>query len=233
MSFSPITKGSTSFHFPLPDLWPLVVPNQAPIPDRRKDKKSNGEGFLSIKVCFLYDEPSAMTAFFFLSLLVHYFPPLFISLKLSVSSFLIFFQIHGLFFFICCCYIHFCTISSFCIIFLTCVCFQNWPFDGRWLIGGVVPGENYFPHSQHALVSCSSLCRVEASRAILHVHISMAFGVIIVWLLFRQSCWQDFVDIASNISRRLSLTENSLWLLRSFHSFFCNVSWALGAGIVL
>lgn len=38
-SLSPVTKGSTSFHFPLPDLLPLVVPNQAPIPDRRKDKK--------------------------------------------------------------------------------------------------------------------------------------------------------------------------------------------------
>lgn len=49
-------------------------------------------------------------------------------------------------------------------------------------------------------------------------HMGMSVGVISVQHLFRQSCWWDFVGIASDSSRRYNLTGNSL-ILQPFTVF--------------
>lgn len=78
--------------------------------------------------------------------------------------------------------------------------------------------EKTCPDSQQPLVPDSSFCRVEALCAF-PIHISMSHGGILTHLTFRQSCWWNFMVIASVITRRHILIANSLmlWLLQSFH----------------
>lgn len=48
--------------------------------------------------------------------------------------------------------------------------------------------------------------------------------------MFRQSCWWDFIDVASGITRRHGLTANSLtlWFLQSSHLLFCKRAATIG-----
>lgn len=48
------------------------------------------------------------------------------------------------------------------IVLLVHIWFQGWPLVIEQSIWGLFPGEDYFPHSQHSLIACSSLFRVEA-----------------------------------------------------------------------
>lgn len=63
----------------------------------------------------------------------------------------------------------------------------------------------------------------------------MLIGVILVQLIIGQSCWRDFLSVASDIIRRHNLTSKLLllWLLQSLCPLFHNVPRALGAGVVL
>lgn len=42
--------------------------------------------------------------------------------------------------------------------------------------------------------------------------LSLSIAIVLVQLLFKQACWQDFVGVASDITRIHSLTANSLSL---------------------
>jgi hypothetical protein len=66
------------------------------------------------------------------------------------------------------------------------------------------------------------------------VHIRMSTTIALDQLLLRQSCWWDFTDVASHITRRHNSTANDLihGLLQSFRSLFCNDPRVLGAGVV-
>lgn len=66
------------------------------------------------------------------------------------------------------------------------------------------------------------------------VHYSMSIVVIVVQLVFRQSC-SDVSGKASDITRRRSLTTDApiLWFWPSFCPVFSHVYWALDVGIVL
>ena len=50
---------------------------------------------------------------------------------------------------------------------------------------------------------------------LVHTNLSM---VSVIWLMFRQSCWWDFMSVAPDIIRTHKLTSNSpiLWLFLSF-----------------
>lgn len=75
-----------------------------------------------------------------------------------------------------------------------------------------------------ALLSCIGLRPGEQSGVFV--------GVLLVQLMLGQSWWWGFTCIVSNVTRRCILTPKSqiLWLVQSFHPFFCNVSLALGMG---
>lgn len=64
------------------------------------------------------------------------------------------------------------------------------------------------------------------------VHICMLMGVILIQVIVRQSCWWDFMGIASDIYRRHNLAANSLflWLLPSSCPFFHKDPWVLDRG---
>lgn len=49
--------------------------------------------------------------------------------------------------------------------------------------------------------------------------------LVLVQLLFRWSCWGEFMGVAPDIHRLHNLTANSLflWLLQSYYALFCNV----------
>lgn len=69
----------------------------------------------------------------------------------------------------------------------------------------LLPREDYFSHSQLSLVACSSLWRVGSAR-----HSPVNFGksvVILVLSTFRQSCWWEFMGVASHILRRQSRSQ--------------------------
>lgn len=55
-------------------------------------------------------------------------------------------------------------------------------------------------------------------------------GVILVQLIYGQSCWSDFMGVALDITGRDSLTANSpiLWFLQSF----CLMCVCVGGGVV-
>lgn len=50
--------------------------------------------------------------------------------------------------------------------------------------------------------------------------------------MFSQSHWQNFIDVASDVTRRQSLTTNSLipWVLQFCCPLFYNVTWTWSAG---
>lgn len=87
-----------------------------------------------------------------------------------------------------------------------------------WLVSWcALPWGKHIYSSLHSLVAWSSLQRGEASWVFPH---PLAMPVSVVWrqLRFRQSCWWVFMGRASEITKRHTLTANSLilWLLRIF-----------------
>lgn len=82
--------------------------------------------------------------------------------------------------------------------------------------GVLLLGEEHFPHSQHALFACSSLCRVEAAWA-LPFRVSMSIGVVVVQVMFSRPCrWVFFVlcfiwseILTFNLEERARQTEET------------------------
>ena len=63
-----------------------------------------------------------------------------------------------------------------------------------------------------SMVVYITLCLPESSRHTLHlVHFPLSTAVVPIQLILRQLCWRGFVNAASGIRRRLSLTENALY----------------------
>jgi hypothetical protein len=63
------------------------------------------------------------------------------------------------------------------------------------------PGKDYSSHSQHHLLTCSSLCR-SRPFGLPSVHVSMSIIIALVQLMLKQSYWWNFRSVASDISRR-------------------------------
>lgn len=78
-------------------------------------------------------------------------------------------------------------------------CFQHWSFYALF------PEVAYCSQWQHSAILCSSLCRVVALWTF-PIHSRMAV-VVHVQLMFEQSCWGDFMGLASDIARRQSLSK--------------------------
>jgi hypothetical protein len=74
-----------------------------------------------------------------------------------------------------------------------------------WYVSAILWGENDFSCSQHSLVAQSPLCGVKALWAFPHTLWHVYF-VVLVQLMFRQSCWSDLMGIAFGITRRPNLT---------------------------
>lgn len=86
----------------------------------------------------------------------------------------------------------------------------------------IFPGKDCLYGSQLSSVSHSSLSRAEALWAFPCALCPLGF--ILVQLMFRQSCWWDSVDVASDIIRKQShSTLPDLLLLQSFRSLIQNV----------
>lgn len=66
------------------------------------------------------------------------------------------------------------------------------------------------------------LCGGWSPPGFISVHFSMPMVFVLVQYMFRQTCWWDFMRVASENIRRHSLTENFVifWLLKSFCSYF-------------
>lgn len=85
------------------------------------------------------------------------------------------------------------------ITYLVCITLLIYIFSGLaicfgYLIGELFPRKDYFSQSQHPLVACSSLRRVEAFGLLLF-HFGMSVAVVLVQLIFGQRCWRDFMDV--------------------------------------
>lgn len=94
------------------------------------------------------------------------------------------------------------------------------------------PGEDFLWFS--AFLTCLQLVlcvRMDPSATATYFGTSL----LLIHLIFRQSCWWDILGVASDITRRPSLTTNSLvlWLLPSFQPLLYSDSWALVCGNAL
>ena len=71
--------------------------------------------------------------------------------------------------------------------------------------------EDYPPNSQISLRACCSLWMTEASWTFLW-SLCHEYWHCLIQPMFGQTCWWDFMDTASDIPKRCSITENSLQL---------------------
>lgn len=87
--------------------------------------------------------------------------------------------------------------------------FQGWP-HGALTPHGLPVGVLFSgaDRSFHSLVACCSWYRVEAVWPFPHP-CPMPIAVVFVQLMFEQSCWWDFLGIASDITRWHNLTATS------------------------
>ena len=85
-------------------------------------------------------------------------------------------------------------INTTCLVRnVTCMCV----FSG-WSVGVSFPGKDSLSHS--AVCKCPQL------------FVIMSVVVVLVLVIFRQPCWWDFMDVASDIFRKHSLLANSVFV---------------------
>ena len=96
-------------------------------------------------------------------------------------------------------------------------CLQGWQFDTGQPIAELFHRED--------------ICLL--SYQLSSVSYSFSYRVDVIQLTFQQSWWWERMGLLSVISRRHTLIAHALilWLLQSFCQVFCNLSWALGAGM--
>lgn len=89
-------------------------------------------------------------------------------------------------------------------VFTDPLCLYNvFRADWCWVISWVCSSlEECFSCSQHVLVACCSFCVVRASE-LPHVLVGMSV-VVLVPLMFRQSCWREFMGVAAVITETQS-----------------------------
>ena len=71
---------------------------------------------------------------------------------------------------------------------------------------GSFPEKTIFSSVQHSLVAYSSLYMVDAPWPFP----SYTLACLLLLLMFRRSCWEDFMAVATDITRRRNLSANSL-----------------------
>lgn len=113
------------------------------------------------------------------------------------------------------------------------VMFKSGPLGTTQPINMISFKEDHLSYFELSSFVSKSLGRGEASELFL-ILIVMFTNVVLINLLFGLSCWQDFIDIASNINRIHKLIAQflNLWFSQSSRPVFSKFLWALGAGVL-
>lgn len=92
-------------------------------------------------------------------------------------------------------------------------CFKSEPLGTRQPINVIFFREDHLSYFDLSSFVSKSLGRVEASE-LFPIQIVMFTNVVLIDFFFGLSCWQDFIDIASNVYRLQKLIAQflNLWL---------------------
>lgn len=99
-------------------------------------------------------------------------------------------------------------------IMLHVYCFQGWAFGTRQPIGVFFTAEDCLC-SHPKLIVCASLCGIKASWAFI-ILLGRFVDVLLDHLMFGLSCWWNFIDVPSDVTRKEYPMVKSLilWFLQ-------------------
>lgn len=104
----------------------------------------------------------------------------------------------------------------------------TWYWIANWSTGVLFPGKDYFSFCQHFLFVFRSLSTIQFSRALPHL-LCPIYCYILVWILFRQSCWWDFMSVELLTLLGYTISQQTPWCPGSYDLSTLSFTWALSA----